>query len=335
MKVRRKLQIANIEAVKHGCEVLVHVCANLHRKDKVLIISDDFTWKVGQAITEVAQTVSAYVKHITIRPFTMHGQEPPTDVTKKMIESTVVFGVTKMSMAHSLACQKACSQGVRYLSLPDYSLNLLSSPALQVDFKKITPIVQWVTEFLSNGERVLLKTKLGTELWMHLDGRQANCCPGWCLEDGTFASPPDIESNIAPLEEKSEGVIIIDGSIPCEKLGLLKKPIKMEIKNGHITKIYGELANVLEEVLDHPQDPKTRILAELGFGLNPNARLQGVMLEDEGCLGTVHFGFGSNTLIGGKNQISFHLDMIARYPTVLVDGCTIFEEGRLITNYEL
>lgn len=316
--------------IKRGCEALVRTCADLQPEEKALVISDEITREAGQVLAEAARTVSLRVKHITIKPLAMHGQEPPLEAAEEMMENEVVFGITKMSMAHSLSRQKACSQGVRYLSLPDYNLGLLGSPALQVDFKKNTPIVQRVTEILTRGNKITLKTKLGTELRLCLDGRWANCCPGWCDGPGTLASPPDIESNIAPLEEKSEGVLVVDGSIPHEKLGLLKTPITIEIKNGCIGKICGELADVLEEVLDYLQDRKTRVLGELGFGLNPKARLQGIMLEDEGCLGTVHLGFGSNSIMGGKNQIPFHLDMVICYPTVLVDGRYIFDEGRLV-----
>ena len=69
------------------------------------------------------------------------------------------------------------------------------------------------------------------------------------------------------------------------------------------------------------------MLGEIGFGLNPKAKLTGHMLEDEGCLGTVHFGFGSNTALGGMNQVPFHLDMIVRNLTVSVDDQLILKQG--------
>ena len=36
------------------------------------------------------------------------------------------------------------------------------------------------------------------------------------------------------------------------------------------------------------------------------------MLCDEGAYGCVHFGFGSNYTVGGKNKIDFHVDMILK-----------------------
>lgn len=314
---------------RNGSKTLVKVCADVQSYDTALVISDSTTVDVGLAIVEVVKEVTKNVSHITIEPFKMHGQEPPPPVAEKMKENSVVFGITKMSMAHTEARQEATLRGVRYLSLPDYSMELLCSAALQVDFKELTPLVERVTGILSAGKEVKIMTSRGTELFIKIDGRQANSCPGWCYGPGTLASPPDVESNVAPLESESNGVVVVDGSIPNEQLGLIDSPLILKIENGQIVDIKGRSASVLEKILDSLNDPKTRILAELGFGLNPKARICGVMLEDEGCLGTVHLGFGSNSTIGGNNCIPFHLDMVLRAPTVLVDNRVILKEGKL------
>ena len=63
--------------------------------------------------------------------------------------------------------------------------------------------------------------------------------PGFVKNKGDLGSPPDIEANIAPLENSANGVIIVDGSIPFTDFGLLHKPITLEIKDGKISKISG------------------------------------------------------------------------------------------------
>ena len=71
------------------------------------------------------------------------------------------------------------------------------------------------------------------------------------------------------------------------------------------------------------------VLAECGVGLNPAATLTGVMLTDEGSLGTVHFGFGSNSTVGGINEIAFHVDFVCRAATMSVDGKVIIQKGHI------
>jgi 2,5-dihydroxypyridine 5,6-dioxygenase len=318
--------MTNLSDIRRGSDTLVRVCAWLQSNETALVVSDHSTVRIGRSIFEAVKEVTRNASHLVIEPFAMHGQEPPSHIAQQMSSFSVVFGVTKMSMAHTKARQMASLKGVRYLSLPDYSFELLSSQSLRTDFKKLTPLVLKITELLSNAKEVFIKTRNGTELSLRIDGRQANSSPGWCDGLGTFVSPPDVESNIAPLEAESNGVIAVDGSIPYKDFGLLDSPIMLEVKNGRIVKISGKYSTALEKVLDSPSDITTRILAELGFGLNPNAKLSGFMLEDEGSWGTVHLGFGSNSTIGGANHIAFHLDMVLLEPTVFVDGVIILNE---------
>ena len=76
----------------------------------------------------------------------------------------------------------------------------------------------------------------------------------------------------------------------------------------------------MRKILEKENSPKVYIPGELGIGLNPLSKLCGRMLEDEGALGTVHLGFGSNSTIGGENKVSFHIDMVMKDVTVFIDG---------------
>jgi leucyl aminopeptidase (aminopeptidase T) len=58
--------------------------------------------------------------------------------------------------------------------------------------------------------------------------------------------------------------------------------------------------------------------------------LNGRMLEDEGCGGTIHFGCGDNKGFGGIVESAYHLDMVFRNPTLTVDGKVILEAGTVV-----
>ena len=74
-------------------------------------------------------------------------------------------------------------------------------------------------------------------------------------------------------------------------------------------------------------DDKAYVLAECGIGLNPAARLTGHMLTDEGTLGSVHFGFGSNATVGGYNDVPFHIDCVIREATLWIDQSAVLVGG--------
>ena len=73
-----------------------------------------------------------------------------------------------------------------------------------------------------------------------------------------------------------------------------------------------------------------RVVAEFGIGLNPEARVTGSIVEDEGALGTVHLALGDNLSIGGENRASLHIDMVLRDPVVELDGEAILKGRQLL-----
>jgi 2,5-dihydroxypyridine 5,6-dioxygenase len=317
-----------LDRIEQSLRQLVFTCANVKRQEKVLIVTnpalEDIALKLAQVAGKTAQDVEVHF----IKDASIHGEEPPANVAKKMKEADVIFGLTRQSMAHTQARLQASRRGARYLSLPDYSLAVLKSPAMNGPFRKLSNVSQKMADIFSKGNDVLLITKKGTHLTANIKGRKGNAAPGWCGAKGTLASPPDAESNVALIEDKSEGILIVDGSIPCQEIGLLTSPQELRIKDGRVVEIKGNKASILKKLFGQTNS-KTRILAELGVGLNPMAKLCGRMLEDEGCLGTAHIGIGSNATIGGKNDVPFHLDFVMRNVTLKVDGRSILENGKL------
>ncbi|MBI5000818.1 MAG: hypothetical protein HZB92_04735 [Euryarchaeota archaeon] len=319
------------KAFKKGAAVLVRECGRARDGETLLVISDASTEDVARYVIEAAKATSSKVQFKAVGGAKMHGQEPPREVADAMLKADVIFCLTAFSMAHTKARKRATDRGARYLSLPDYSLEQLASPALTVDYASFSGVAGKLRDILDNGKTVRVRTLMGTDLELNIAGRTANFCPGYTSEPGMLGSPPDIETNIAPLEEKSRGTIVVDGSIPCREIGLVSEAIRVEVKAGNIRTVDTgtEQGRALDTLLRAGGDERRLILAEFGIGLNPQAKLCGRMLEDEGCMGTVHFGFGSNATIGGENDVAFHLDLVIRNPTVVVDGLTVMEEGRL------
>lgn len=319
--------------VENGCDVLVNTCAVLRPNESALIISDHDTRSHGDFLEKACAKVTKRVKHLTIKPLTMHGSEPEPKVREEMLTADVIFGLTKMSMAHSQARLMATQRGARYLSLPDYSEAVFTRPALYADFHKISRIADLLRSCMSNAEAIKVTSKSGTEITCVARGRVANSAPGWCDGAGTLASPPDAEVNVAVLENESNGRIVVDGSIPHPRLGILEQPIELEVRSGRVVGITGGRAQVLESIFNEVGDPAARTVAEFGIGLNPRAELCGLMLEDEGTLGTVHFGIGSNKTVGGNSSVPFHLDHVVKHASITVNDQSIMENGKFVPKY--
>lgn len=311
--------------------LLVH-CGSLQRDESVLILCDSTTVSLADACLTEAQAITGRARRMIIPAPTRHGQEPPTDAAVAMGRADLVVCLCRFSLAHSRARVDAAARGARFLSLPFYSRELLESPAMALDFKSRGPVVRRVAEIFSQGSSVHVESGSGTDLTLDTSGRSGNGCPGFVELPGDLGSPPDVEANVAPCEDRSCGIAVIDGSVTCPEIGLLKTAITLTIESGRVRAIESrnrEHVEFLERLLGEPAS-KRRVLAECGVGLNPAARLTGTMLTDEGTQGCVHFGFGSNHTVGGSNEVDFHLDFVLRDGTVRVDGRELFRRGELV-----
>ena len=320
----------DLERIKEGFNSILNNSALLEKDEKILIISDQSTKYLGNILKEQCKYFTHSISHITIPAFLNHGEPVSMEIEKQMLSSTTIFGLTTKSMAHTKSRLKASENGIKYLSLPYYSEDVLKDKSLLVDFREFIKKSENLALIFSRGKEVHITTKNGTNLKFSIENRLGNPAPGCCYKRGVIASPPDSETNVAIVENSTNGKLIVDGSIPIEGFGLLEKPIRIDFENGYAISFAGEKSNLLREKFESANNKKSMIAAEFGVGLNPKAKLIGNMLQDEGALGTIHIGVGANSTIGGLNHVNFHLDHIIRNPTFSVDNKCIMENGKFV-----
>jgi leucyl aminopeptidase (aminopeptidase T) len=320
-----------MEQYKKTVTYLLEHCGSLVSNEKLAIICDSATRDLAELFKQQASLI---IKHVELYEMPMankHGEEPNLIVKEAMLSANLIISLCTFSLAHSQARIDAGKNGARFLSLPLYSWELLSDPSVTFNFKSQAPIVRFVTNAFTNGKTARVTTKKGTDITLGIDGRIGNFCPGFVDSTSLLGSPPDIESNVSPVEDKSEGVVVIDGSITCPEIGLLTSPVILTVKKGRITSFASEnkeYVKILDKMFEGA-DSKRRVLAECGVGLNPEAKLTGTMLTDEGAMGCMHFGFGSNYTVGGQNKVDFHLDFVFREASLYIDDKSIIINGEV------
>ena len=127
------------------------------------------------------------------------------------------------------------------------------------------------------------------------------------------------------MEGTAQGEIIIDGSFVG--LGALEAPLKLTFEQGDLVAAEGPGSEDLLYMLG--DNPLARNLAELGIGTNDQARVIGVILEDEKVWGTAHIALGSNDTFGGQVAAGIHLDGVMMAPELYLDGKLILQAGQL------
>ena len=322
--------MASTKRLKQGAQKLIEVNARVKSGEKVVIVTDRDSSEIVKHVAAAAASARGEVVISIMAPRKSHGEAPPAPVARAMKAADVIFSSVTTSITHTVAMKEALKKGARAILMTAWTVDMFGLPALlETDFDVQADVCRRLGRAFSEGNDIRLTSELGTDLTFSSKERVANVLTN-VPECGELAPVPDIEVNVVPVEGTAQGVLVADASLPYLGIGILKEPIICEIEHGFVTKIEGGVqAKVFEKALKSHNDRNCFNVAELGVGLNPNARLTGVMLEDEGVLGTIHIGLGTNFTLGGKVVAPTHYDLLMWNPTIIVDD-TVVQHGQKI-----
>ncbi len=150
-----------------------------------------------------------------------------------------------------------------------------------------------------------------------------------------------------PNEGSANGTVVIQPGdiIILPYCRYVQDAIRLEIRDGHITKLEGGLdAKLMKDWLDDnktgPDDRDPYAISHLGWGMNPQARWYGIALNGDSpersraaarvFPGNFLFSTGPNSEGGGKRRTRGHYDVPMRDCTVILDNEVIIDKGRLV-----
>ena len=318
-----------------GAKKIVEACLNILPGEKVLIITDFATERnIAQALREAASERDAQVSILTVEPGKMPGEEPSELIRIAMEHSDVIMAATRRTIMHSEAATSACRKGARLFTLTECTEETLRSGAIEADFSALLPVFEQLCAVFDKGNSVHVTTRHGTDIRLSITGRKTMACTGICTSPGDKMGFPDAEVYIAPIEDSTEGILVVDAS--SSEIGLIREPIVITVVRGKVSKIEGgEEARKLKDILQAANDEGAMVVAEFAFGLNYMGNVVGNIIEDEGVYGTGHFALGNNLHFGGTNRSSIHIDMVYWKPTIEVDGEIVLKDGVLAHEYRI
>ncbi|MED9882459.1 MAG: aminopeptidase [Blautia sp.] len=302
-------------------EGVLSSCLAVKKGEAVLIVTDNTRKEIGEAIYEAAGNLGCERLLMVMNERELSGQEPPKAVAAAMKSADVVIAPTAQSLTHTNARIEAAKAGTRVATMPGITEEMFSQGAMTADYSKVEKLTAVVTEMLSKASVARIE-KDGHTLTISINGRDGVPSPGVYREPGKCGNLPSGEAYIAPLEDGSEGEMIVDGSMVG--IGKLDSPLHMVISGGKLRSVTGEKSENLDILL---KNETNGTLCELGIGTNEAAVLNGIILEDEKVYGTVHIAFGTNTSFGGVNKAECHMDGIILSPTLYLDEVKVIEDG--------
>jgi leucyl aminopeptidase (aminopeptidase T) len=312
-----------------AARTVVETCANVKNGEKVVIVTDPTLLGVAEKIAAAAHAVGAETVINVMTPREWDGQEPPKVVAAAMAAADVVIFPTVKDIAHSSATKEALSAGARIISMAGCGEDILTSPAMEADFMAERPMCDRAAELITKAKTIRVTAPAGTDVSFSVEGRKGNSHP--CIVDkrGAFTGIPNIEANTSPVEGITEGIIVFDASIPNLRTGILSAPVRLTVKKGMVTKIEGGRdAKNLERMWAEQKDPNVYNIAQFAMGMNPMCHeANGGIVHDHGLYGSVHFGIGTSSNLGGTVKAKGHIDGIMYDPTVTFDGVAILSNN--------
>jgi leucyl aminopeptidase (aminopeptidase T) len=291
------------------------------------VVTDEPLRTIGYAVRDAARDAGHEVLLVEMLPRASNGEEPPPEVATLMGRFDVVLCPTSKSLTHTDARRAASAMGVRIATLPGVTEAIMVR-CMNADYQRIAERTERLCRELERTDTVRVTAPAGTDIVMPIAGRRAHASTGLLRDRGQWGNLPTGEAYLAPVEGRSRGVVVVDGSMAG--VGLVTEPIRILVEDGYATEITGGVEAARLRALLEPHGRDGRTVAEFGIGTNDRAILTGVILEDEKVMGTIHIAFGDNKSMGGSVRVASHLDGLVTQPSVWFDDRPVMVEGRFV-----
>jgi leucyl aminopeptidase (aminopeptidase T) len=303
---------------------IIDRCLAVRPNEDVLVIADEGTRAIGEALREEAARAGAEVVLTVMEPREVDGNEPPRPVAAALAGCDVYIAPTSRSLSHTLARKQASESGARGATMPGVTEDMLGR-TMAIDFNAMAIRSRAVAALLTEADSARLTCPRGSDFTLDLAGRRGISDDGVLTDRGAFGNLPCGEAFVSPCG--GEGQIVVAGTIASMEIA--DEPVTLTISGGRLINAVGGVGPQFLELLTQAGKGGTN-LAELGIGTNDGAQLTGKVLEDEKILGTVHIAFGASAGIGGTVSVPIHLDVVVLEPTLEIGSERVLDAGRFL-----
>lgn len=342
-----KVDFELIQRARQGAHRVLKECLHLRPGEHLALFYDETTKNLAELLLEAAKPLKIKVVQrevsISEQVQTVQVGQLPLEDQDALAKSRAILVCLDSSVQvmpyRKLLIRKGLGEGPLG-TMPGATLEVLAH-AVNVDYSQCLKQCGDLAVALLVGEFAKLTTyifdeqglKIGKhELELHLGGfaRSPITSPG-IIMNGTWGNLPGGETFIAPVEGKSEGVFVLNGSFK----GHVLRPgrhILLHFHKGDLAHVEGSEpeAQALRDLLNSGTNPGSRLgLAEMGIGVNPGIpQLTGSSLFDEKKEGTIHVAVGDNEEYGGLLSSRLHEDFVSCLPSLSIDDRPILVDGK-------
>ena len=249
----------------------------------------------------------------------------------------LVVDCTVEGMLHSKATQIILETGGRILMIsnehPEVLERCMPSPALK-------PKVEKSLELLNAAKVMQVTSTAGTDLAVEVKDAPCRAGAGYLSPGEKIAYWPAGLALFFPLENTVNGTVVLDvGDVNLTFKRYFETQVTLEIENDFVTSINGTGldAELMRSYYEGWNDPDAYAISHVGWGLNPAARWEALMMYDKQQVNCTELRAlaGSFLISTGANEFadrytSCHFDLPMRNCSVSLDGQAIIDSGQLL-----
>jgi len=325
--------------LEEGARTAIEVCMGVKAGERVFIVTDIFTQRIGEALKSAAEKASpgnvrlAFLEDLGKRPLT---SLPPS------LEESIRWANVTLYAARSIGGElglrmpfiKLAKQYARHGHMPSITERLMEE-GMCADYARISELTRALHKVVAKARRARVTSPAGSDLKVEF-----NADWRWKISDGIFhekgewGNLPDGE--LCTAAQVANGRIIAEelGDWFSDKYGVLEgSPVRIDVKDSRadLDGIRCSNSQLREELVEYLKtDHNSNRLGEFAIGTNIFLKeLTGNLLQDE-KFPSIHVAFGDPypDETGADWVSRTHIDAIMRDATLWVDDKKIMENGR-------
>lgn len=325
--------------MREGARNAVRVCMNVQAQDRVLVLTDDVTLSVGQALADEAAATGAEVEICRLEEYT---PRPITDAPEGLVSAIETFAPTvtffaassqKGEVAFRMALSARLRQAleVRHAHMPGVTPRLMRE-GMRADYRQVYELTMQVYERVQQAKVIQVTSSKGTNLVAHFAPELKWIpCHGRYHEQGKWGNLPEGEVFTCPAAVGGTVVADVMGDYFSAKYGVLAHPVTFEIVNSLVERVTCDDEEIESEVWDYLNSTENgRRVGEFAIGTNTAVtELSGNLLQDEKIPGA-HIAFGNPYPheTGADWSSRVHVDVIMTGCHIEVDGEVVMMDGK-------
>lgn len=251
--------------------------------------------------------------------------------------SKLVVDLTVEGLMHSDETPEILGAGSRILYISNEHPEALERMAPD---RALIPRVLKGRAMMQAAKSMRVTSPAGTNLSVGLEGARIGGNLGAAIQPGTLATWPGGICSCFPARGSVNGVLVLDeGDINITFKRYLEKPVRLVIEKDYVTAVEGAGldADLMRAYFEAWADPEAYGTSHVGWGMNPGARWESLMLYDKGEVNGIECrAFAGNFLFStGANPFADrhtlgHFDLPVRNCTITLDGAPVVVAGKLV-----